>query len=147
MNRLTNWLIKKLIIIVLLYAIWTTTLLYNRVSSQELPPEETLVVKTVDSEITRLASVYGQNGALARTIIKCESEMYGGAVNHNKIGGVIWSTDIGVWQINDYFHKDNALKMGLDIYDEWDNLEYGFILLKSEGTKPWYASKGCWSST
>jgi len=107
------------------------------------------VVKTFDVEVTKLALKYKQDEKLARSIIACEGKHYktrGNNKNYTK-AGVYWSSDIGHWQINDYFHQKVAMKLGLDIYDEWNNLEYGFILLKQQGTKPWNASKYCWKST
>jgi hypothetical protein len=34
--------------------------------------------------------------------------------------------------------------MGYNIYKETDNLEYGFWLLSTGGTKYWSWSKDCW---
>lgn len=109
-------------------------------------PLQKLEVRTFDTEVHRLSVKYKVNELLARAIIACEGKHYktkGNNKNYTK-AGVHWSTDVGHWQINDYFHKKTATKLDLDIYDEWDNLEYGFILLKAQGTKPWEASKYCW---
>lgn len=102
-------------------------------------------VKTLDSEITRLSVEYKVDEKLVRAIIKCESSMYGSAINHNKIDGIIWSSDWGLMQINDYYHKDTMIKLGLNIENEFDSLEYGIRLLSLQGTSPWSASKACWS--
>lgn len=102
--------------------------------------------KTFDSEIARLAKKYKQSEKLARAIIKCESLQYGLEAKHPNLDkrGNVWSTDFGWWQINDFYHKKEALARGYDfINDEWDNLEYGFILLSEQGRKPWIASLGC----
>ena len=104
-------------------------------------------VKTFDSEVHRLALKYKVNETLARKIISCEGKLYeklGNNKNYNK-QGVVWSTDWAWWQINDYYHLEPAKKMGLDIKDKWQNLEYGFWLLKTQGSSPWVASKFCWS--
>ena len=115
------------------------------VIAQEITPVKT--VKTIDSEINRLIIKYSVDKNLVMSIIKCESQFNGNAVNHNKLdNGTIWSTDKGLWQINDYFHKETMKKLGLDIDNQWDSLEYGFILLKSQGTSVWGASKKCWSN-
>ncbi len=100
--------------------------------------------RTFDSEIMRLAKQYGQSELLARKIIKCESVIYGQeAIHHNKNG----STDIGYWQINS-IHWKTASSSGFDVVnDGWDNLEYGFKMLSDEGTRPWNASKSCWSAS
>jgi len=103
-------------------------------------------VKTFDSEVHRLALKYKVNETLARKIISCEGKMYKKLGNNqNYKNGKVWSTDVGFWQINDYFHQATAKKMGLNIYNDWGNLEYGFWLFSKEHTKPWLASFGCWS--
>ena len=108
---------------------------------------KTTVVKTFNSEVIRLSLKYKVSEPLARKIISCEGKMYktrGNNINYDK-KGVAWSEDVGWWQLNDYYHKQTALKKGLDIYNEWDNLEYGFWLLSTSGTSPWNASKYCWN--
>jgi hypothetical protein len=101
--------------------------------------------KTLDSEVDRLSIKYGVASSTVRSIIYCESRMYGSVVNVNYENGIPWSEDRGYMQINDYYHKDTMTKLGLDYYNEFDSLEYGFILLQSQGLTPWNASKGCWS--
>lgn len=108
--------------------------------------EQVESVKTLDSEINRLSIKYNVSSSTAKAIISCESSMYAKAINENvDKDGIVWSRDYGWWQVNDYYHEDTMTKLGLDIYDQWDSLEYGFILLKSQGTKPWKASLQCWS--
>lgn len=103
------------------------------------------VPKTFESQVVLLAEKYGQNEKLARAIIHCESHSRETAYNANlTASSTIWSHDLGWWQINDYYHKSEALKRGFDITDKWDNLEYGFILMKEQGTNPWNASRHCW---
>lgn len=113
------------------------------------PPQiaKKTIVKTFDSEVHRLALKYKQNETLARDIIRCEGLMYqtkGNNKNYDK-NGLWWSTDLGWWQINDFYHLASAKKLGFNINNEWDNLEYGFILLSQKGTAPWSASAYCWS--
>lgn len=102
--------------------------------------------KTFDSEVSRLAAKYHQSETLARAIILCESRQYGSGASHKNYDkqGVWWSTDWGYWQINDYYNAATAKRRGFDIYDKWENLEFGFIMLKEQGTSPWNASRGCW---
>jgi hypothetical protein len=104
---------------------------------------------TFDSQIRLFALKYGQDETLARSIIQCESSAKHDAtgLNFEASSTIAWSKDIGFWQINDYYHKAEALKKGFDITDRWQNLEYGFILLKQRGTNPWRASKHCWEKT
>jgi hypothetical protein len=104
------------------------------------------IIKNFDNQVKILSAIYKVDEDLARKIIKCESTIYKHkAINENldELGNV-WSIDVGYWQINDYWHEETAKKLGFDIYDEWDNLEYGFYLFKNYGTKPWKASEKCW---
>ena len=103
------------------------------------------MARTIGDEISRLSVKYKIDATTVRAIVKCESQMYGDAINHNidKLGK-IWSTDWGPLQINDYFHEKDMAKIGLDIHNQWDSLEYGFILISRQGFKPWSASAKCW---
>ena len=112
---------------------------------EEIKTEPVKPIKTLESEITRLSAEYKVDEKLVREIIKCESSMYGNALNENKDeNGIVWSVDRGLMQINDYWHKDTMIKLGLDIENEYDSLEYGIMLLAKEGTKHWKASSSCW---
>ena len=101
-------------------------------------------VQSVDDYISLMALEYGVEEWIAREIMRCESELYGTAMNQNKrADGSVWSVDVGHWQINDYYHQETALAMGLDIYEELDNIKYGFWLYSQEGATPWSASNHC----
>ena len=96
---------------------------------------------TLDQKIDKYATEYHVNPVVARAIISCES---GGDPNALGTMAVI-GQDIGIWQINDYFHEETANKLGLNIYNQDNNLRYGMILLFEQGTSPWKWSKSCWS--
>jgi hypothetical protein len=112
--------------------------------TEEETPGQTVL--TLDNHIEAEAARFGVSLWLAREIMRCESSHYGGAVNYNRRpDGTIWSTDVGMWQINNYYHEATATSMGLDIYNEYDNVTYGFWLLANEGTHHWKASAYCWT--
>jgi hypothetical protein len=146
MNIIVRVLINLIIVIGIFFY-------YSQVYGMELKfwkKEEVKVIvepiKTLDSEITRLSAEYKVDEKLVRAIIKCESSMYGSAINHNKIDGVVWSSDFGLMQINDYYHEKTMEKLGFDIRNEFDSLKYGIILLSTQGTSPWKASSKCWEN-
>lgn len=102
--------------------------------------------KDLVHKIAVLADEYHQDPELALKIIRCEGWNHlATGDNKNLKDGIHWSTDIGWWQINDYYHRNRALKLGFDISDPDQNLKYGMLLLKEEGTKPWLASAKCWN--
>ena len=99
-------------------------------------------VETLNETIERLARKYHQSVKVAKAIIHCESKGKQSARNYQAVVGV----DIGMWQLNSYYHSKSAARMGFDIYKSADNLEYGFVLLSEQGLLPWSASKYCWSA-
>ena len=138
------WLIWFLISFLLICELAVLTLKPEIVIAQDISHVEK--TKMLSKEITRLSAKYNVDENLAIQIIKCESNFNPGAINKNiDSSGKVWSVDRSYWQINDYFHTDAMEALGLDIDNQWDNLEYGFIILSKQGTKPWSASKSCWS--
>lgn len=111
----------------------------------EVAPEEKPVEWTFETLVPYLAVKHGQDEALARRIIKCESKNNPNAKNDNYTKtGEYWSSDWGYWQINDYWNFAEAKRRGFDLHIWEENLEYGFIMLKERGTQPWLASAYCW---
>jgi hypothetical protein len=101
---------------------------------------------TLSEQITQLAKLYKVNANIASRIIWCESKDNQEALRLNRTsGGIVWSRDIGMWQLNSIYQEPTAKKMGLNIYNEEDNLIYGFWLMSKEGTRPWNWSRKCWS--
>jgi hypothetical protein len=58
--------------------------------------------------------------------------------------GVVNNRDVGMMQINEYYHLETAEKANINIYTLEGNLEYGRKLYKQFGTDPWNSSKPCW---
>jgi hypothetical protein len=99
--------------------------------------------RTLESELDRLVERYDlpYEAAFVKELIRCESSLHAHATGTQAVVG----KDIGWMQINTYYHLSDSKKMGLDIYNKWDNLEYGFYLMSKRGLSPWSASKHCWS--
>lgn len=57
---------------------------------------------------------------------------------------VMWSRDIGLFQVNEYYHANAAKAMGYDIYTVDGNTKYALYLYTKNGTSDWNASKACW---
>lgn len=79
-------------------------------------------------------------------IAKCESTF-----RHidNQTGeplrGYVNNSDVGVMQINEYYHRQAAENLGYDIYTIKGNMQYARYLYQEQGTQPWQASEKCWS--
>lgn len=63
------------------------------------------------------------------------------------IRGLVNKADVGVMQINEAYHADDAAKLGYDIYSIEGNVSMAKRLYSKFGTSPWASSKPCWSAT
>lgn len=77
-------------------------------------------------------------------IARCEStfrqldsdgEIHRGRVNN---------ADVGVMQINEFYHLDKSEKENYNIYTLEGNTAYARELYEDKGTQPWSSSKACW---
>lgn len=59
--------------------------------------------------------------------------------------GVVNSQDVGKWQINEHYHLEESIRLGMDIYTLAGNTAYAQHLYSSQGNTPWNWSKDCWS--
>ena len=113
---------------------------------EEINTEWGMNITNLDRYIAQYAQTYGVSADLAQRIMWCESRLNANALNYNKDEeGIIWSTDIGYWQLNDYYWSGELLKQGWEIDVPRDNLEAGFYLLSKYGTILWEASEFCHS--
>lgn len=103
-------------------------------TSTAVDPETEMRVYTYFSDIPEMVAV-----------AKCESTMRQFDSNGNVLRGRAVSSDIGVMQINEYFHGSQAKRLGYNIYSLEGNLHYARYLYEHYGLQPWSASKPCWS--
>jgi len=78
-------------------------------------------------------------------VARCESHFRQNDSFGKTFRGVVNVLDVGVMQINEYYHKDTAFKLGFDIYSVEGNMAYGRYLYEKEGLDPWNSSSPCWS--
>lgn len=80
-------------------------------------------------------------------IAYCESQFR----QYNKDGSVLRgrvnNLDVGLFQINEYYHLERSKKLGYDIYSPEGNMAYARVLFNEEGPTPWSSSSPCWSKT
>jgi hypothetical protein len=80
-------------------------------------------------------------------IARCESTFNqfnkDGSVRRGKVNDM----DVGVMQINEYYHLETATKKGYDIYTLEGNMAYAQDLYDREGAQPWSSSSACWAES
>ncbi len=80
-------------------------------------------------------------------VAKCESRFRQHDKNGNILRGVENNLDVGVLQINEYYHSQDSEKLGYDINTIEGNTAYARHLYEKSGLKPWKSSSKCWSKT
>ncbi len=75
----------------------------------------------------------------------CESRNKQFDANGQILRGVQNPKDVGVMQINEYFHLETSEKLDMNIYTLEGNLAYAKHLYEQEGVKPWSSSSKCWN--
>lgn len=80
------------------------------------------------------------------TIARCESAFRQYNENGEVLRGKVNRGDIGIMQINKYYHQEDAEKLGFDIYTLEGNLGYAKWLYGKYGSDPWVHSSKCWKA-
>ena len=90
---------------------------------------------------------YFEDIPIMAEVAKCESRFkHINPSTGSVIRGIVNPMDVGVMQINEYYHSSTATKLGLELENIEDNLAYARYLYEKEGTRPWNASRACWQN-
>lgn len=87
---------------------------------------------------------YFKDDPILAEIAMCESTFRQYDSDGTVLTGKVNKNDVGVMQINKHYHLERAEKMGFDLDTIEGNMAFAKKLYKSEGTKPWKSSSGCW---
>lgn len=108
---------------------------------EALPSDHPLTTISVEAYVRD----YFKDIPLLAEISKCESTFKQFDSKGNVVRGRVNSGDIGIMQINKYYHEEDAVKLGLDIYTIDGNLQYARWLYNKYGSDPWVHSSKCWN--
>ena len=95
-------------------------------------------------ELEQKAKVYFKDYPVLVEIARCESQFRQYDKNGNVLLGKVNKGDLGIMQINKYYHEDKATELGYDLNTVDGNLSYAKYLYEHEGDKPWVSSSKCW---
>lgn len=112
------------------------------------PPviEQQIVVPlTIEEKISQAARGAGIDPIIARKIAFCESSLQQFNPDGTLLRGHVNSKDVGLFQINLFYHLADSKKLGYDVMAVDGNIAYAMLLLKRDGTRHWNASRHCWS--
>lgn len=118
----------------------------------EMPKQEQQYVakETSKKEVERMMSTeqyvrqYFKDIPIMIQVAKCESRFRHLDPDGEIHRGELNNKDVGVMQINEYYHLDTAEKENYNIYTIEGNTAYARELYEKQGTQPWISSKACW---
>lgn len=87
---------------------------------------------------------YFADTPLLAEIAGCETRFRHLGRDGKVIRGALSQEDVGVMQINEFYHEERAENLGLNLHTLDGNLAYAKWLYNKEGTSPWFASSKCW---
>ena len=90
---------------------------------------------------------YFKDTPVLAEIARCESHFRQFGPSGKVLKGEVNDGDIGIMQINKYYHEDDATKLGLDIYTLDGNLAFAKKLYEKYGGDPWVSSSKCWKKS
>jgi len=99
---------------------------------------------TESPTIEEYVQTYFADVPIMTAIAECESRYRHFNESGDVIRGEVNWRDVGVMQINEYFHLATATKFGYNLYSLEGNVAYARYLFEKEGTRPWASSKKCW---
>lgn len=90
---------------------------------------------------------YFKDTPIMAEIARCESRFRHLGTGGKVLRGELTAEDLGVMQINEFYHEDTAKKLGLDLHTLDGNLAYAKWLYAKEGSAPWFSSSKCWKNS
>jgi hypothetical protein len=112
---------------------------------------ETIEKMTESSELEKpkttreIVEAYFSDAPIMVDVAYCESRFTQFNADGSVHRGVINPADVGVMQINEKYHLDTAIKLGINVHTLEGNLEYARYLYETQGTAPWEYSSHCWN--
>lgn len=80
-------------------------------------------------------------------IAYCESRFRHYDKDGSVFRGKVNDADIGIMQVNEYYHAKTAGMLGIDFYTMEGNVSYARYLYEKQGTQPWSSSEPCWGKS
>ena len=117
--------------------------IHDAVSEPEAKPKNFDRNREVESQVR----LYFADTPIMAEIVKCESRFRQFNSDGSAFRGIVNNQDVGIAQVNEFYHAKRAKKLGYDIYSVEGNMAYAKLLYEEEGTDPWISSAPCWKKS
>jgi len=118
----------------------------NDISEDKAVREEIVIKANKPITLEAYVREYFKDNPVLAEIARCESTFRHYASDGKVIRGLVDPRDVGVMQINEFYHLKTSKSLGYDIHTLEGNMEYAKFLYEKKGTNPWSASSKCWSA-
>ncbi|MDE2038068.1 MAG: hypothetical protein KGI69_02485 [Patescibacteria group bacterium] len=108
-------------------------------------PAATSTIQSHTNAVEEYVQSQFQDEPILIEVASCESTFRQFDKDGDVIRGQVNHGDVGVMQINEYYHAEEAKKLGYDIYTLEGNVAFAKYLYAKYGTSPWSSSEKCWS--
>ena len=122
-------------------------ILQNRAEPTTTIAATTTSPLTDNSDIRSYVRAAYADEPLLVDIARCESSFRQYGTDGQALRGKANHADVGVMQINEKYHADQAKKLGYDIYTAEGNVAFAKYLYAKYGTDPWSSSEVCWADS
>lgn len=104
---------------------------------------------SVDQPLTleEYVRAYFRDTPILAEIARCESRFRHLDRSGTVLRGKLTREDLGVMQINEFYHEETAWRLGFDLHTLDGNLAYAKWLYSKEGVAPWLSSAKCWENS
>lgn len=103
--------------------------------------------KNYNADVESKVREYFADIPLMAEISKCESHYRQFENDGSIFRGKVNDQDVGAMQINEYYHKDRATKLGYNLRTLEGNMAYARLLYQEQGGQPWVSSSPCWKKS
>lgn len=108
--------------------------------------ENTTVNIPTNKGLEAKVKAFFKDDPILAEISRCESDFRQYDKDGSILRGKVNKGDVGLMQINEYYHADKAKTLGLDLETPEGNMAYAKYLYEHEGGQPWKASSNCWNN-
>lgn len=121
---------------------------FDNSSYQEIEVSGIIEQDTIspNDPVKEIVSKYFADKPALIKIAYCESRYRQYNKDGNILRGVTTPEDVGVMQINEWYHGKRAKELGIDLHTIDGNMKFAELLYDEQGVRPWNASRPCWSN-
>ncbi len=128
----------------------TLALAFSAAFAMPTPPPKPVVLPVPMPKVETVrqrVEAYFSDIPIMAAIAGCESHYKQFNMGGKIYRGEINDRDVGIMQINEDYHLEDAKALGFDVHTIEGNLEFGRYLYEHEGVAPWSSSSYCWSKS